>query len=179
MKIEPHAMKLLVKPRKLEPDTMVRLMYKRVPWHKPALQQHLDDPVVEHVHVYRLDQEHYLTNLPRGKYIVCGEAQSKGEVFQANCFETSIDRLDNNELQGGVVAVIAVALLIVFCVVVYAIYHRVVSAKRRDSERILQEKVAKFAKKEKKIYEDQLHDVPVFAVTYQDLTEPYEERCIM
>lgn len=135
MKIEPHAMKLLVKPRKFEPDTMVRLMYERVPRNKPALQRHLDDPVIEYVHVYRLDQEHYLTNLPMGKYIVCGEAQINGEVFQANCFETSIDRLDNNMLQGGVIAVIAVALLIVFCVIVYAIYHRLVLSKRKDIER--------------------------------------------
>jgi len=179
MKIEPHAMKLLVKPRKFEPDTMVRLMYERVPRDKPALQQHLDDPVIEYVHVYRVEQEHYLTNLPMGKYIVCGEAQINGEVFQSNCFETSINRLDNNMLQGGVIAVIAVALLIVFCVILYAIYHRVVVSKKKDMERILQEKVAKFAKKEKEIYEKELYEVPVFAVTYPDPTEPYEERCIM
>jgi len=39
---------------------------------------------------------------------------------------------------------------------------------------MLQEKVAKFAMKEKELY-----DVPVFAVTYPDPTIPYEERCIM
>jgi len=110
-------------------------MYERVPRNKPALQQHLDDPVIEYVHVYRLEQEHYLTDLPMGKYIVCGEAQINGEVFQANCFETIITRLDNNMLQGGVIAVIAVALLIVFCVIIYAIYHRVARAKRKDTER--------------------------------------------
>jgi len=38
--------------------------------------------------------------------------------------------------------------------------------------RILQEKVAKFAMKEKEIYEKELYDVPVFAVTYPDPTEP-------
>ena len=31
-----------------------------------------------------------------GKYIVCGEAHKEGHVIQANCFETVIDRLDNN-----------------------------------------------------------------------------------
>ena len=31
-----------------------------------------------------------------GKYIVCGEAHKEGHVVQANCFETVIDRLDNN-----------------------------------------------------------------------------------
>jgi len=135
MKIEPHAMRLLVKPRKFEPHTMVRLMYERVPRNKPALQQHLDDPVIEYIHLYRLDQEYYLNDLPMGKYIVCGDAQINGHVFQSNCFETVIDRLDNNMLQGGVIGVIAVALLIVFAVIVYAIYHRLVLSKRKDTER--------------------------------------------
>jgi hypothetical protein len=38
--------------------------------------------------------------------------------------------------------------------------------------RMLQEKVAKFARKEKEIYEKELYDVPVFAITYPDPTEP-------
>ena len=38
----------------------------------------------------------YLQDLPMGKYIVCGEAHKEGHVVQANCFETVIDRLDNN-----------------------------------------------------------------------------------
>ena len=38
-------------------------------------------------------------------------------------------------LQGGVIGVIAVALLIVFAVIVYAIYHRLVLSKRKDTER--------------------------------------------
>jgi len=172
MKIEPHAMKLLVKPRKFEPNTMVRLMYERVPRNKPALHQHLDDPVIEYIHIYRVDQEHYLTNLPMGKYIVCGDAQVDGKVFQSNCFETSIDRLDNNTLQGGVIAIIAIALLIVFCVIVYAIYHRMVISKEKDVERRLQEKVAKLASKENASFEKD-------AITYPDLNEPFEERCIM
>ena len=37
-----------------------------------------------------------LQDLPMGKYIVCGEAHKEGHVVQANCFETIIDRLDNN-----------------------------------------------------------------------------------
>ena len=38
----------------------------------------------------------YFQDLPMGKYIVCGEAHKEGHVVQANCFETVIDRLDNN-----------------------------------------------------------------------------------
>ena len=38
----------------------------------------------------------YFQDLPMGKYRVCGEAHKEGHVVQANCFETVIDRLDNN-----------------------------------------------------------------------------------
>ena len=34
----------------------VRLMYKRVPRNKPALMEHLDDPIIEYIQLYRLDQ---------------------------------------------------------------------------------------------------------------------------
>ena len=71
-------------------------MYERVSRNKPALQQHLDDPVIEYIHLRHIDQVHYLSDLPRGKYIVCGDATVHGKVFQSNCFETVIDRLDNN-----------------------------------------------------------------------------------
>ena len=80
----------------------VRLMYKRVPMNKPAHIRNLDDPIVEYIHLYRPDQEHFLINLPRGKYIVCAdytmtEAHSgKKVVLQHDCFETTVDRLDNN-----------------------------------------------------------------------------------
>ena len=77
-------------------------MYKRVPMNKPAHIRNLDDPIVEYIHLYRPDQEHFLINLPRGKYIVCAdytmtEAHSGQKVvLQHDCFETTVDRLDNN-----------------------------------------------------------------------------------
>ena len=67
LKIEPHALDLLVRPRIFVPGTMVRteaiisyfifhkfwlfstqvrLMYERVPRNRPPLLQHLEDPVV-------------------------------------------------------------------------------------------------------------------------------------
>ena len=70
-------------------------MYERVPLSKPALPQHLDDPVIEYVPMYRDEQEHRLYNLPVGKYIVCGEALVNGNVFQANCVEAFIDKHAN------------------------------------------------------------------------------------
>jgi len=101
-------------------------MYERVPVSKPALPQNLDDPVIEYVPMFRGEQEHRLYNLPVGKYIICGEAFAKGDVFQANCVEAHVAKHSTKQLQGGVVCVVAIALLIVFVVIVYAIYHRVV-----------------------------------------------------
>jgi len=134
MKIEPHALDLLVKPRQFERGTMVRLMYERVPRNRPPMLQHLDDPVVEYVPLHWPAQHHRLQDLPMGKYIVCGEAHREGKIIQANCFETVIDRLDNNMLQGGVVGVICVAIISIFLVIVYAIYYRLTKNKRRQEK---------------------------------------------
>ena len=62
----------------------VRLMYKRVPRNKPALMQHLDDPIIEYIQLYRLDQEHFLSNLPMGKYIVCADYTVRGVIVQVS-----------------------------------------------------------------------------------------------
>lgn len=179
MKIQPHSMKLLIKPSIFYPNTKVQLQYERVRHTRPPLLHHLDNPVKEIVNLYKEYQEHELSNLPVGKYIVCGDAQINGQVFQKNCFETTINKLDNNQLQSGVIAVIAVALLIVFGVIVYAVFHKVIVSKRQGKERELQEKVDQFARREKERHEKQLLESPVIAVTYPDPNEPYEERCIM
>ena len=59
---------------------------------------HLDDPVTEVVRLARPSITHTLTDLPMGKYIVCGEAHEGGSdtPYQTSCFETRIERLDNN-----------------------------------------------------------------------------------
>eukprot|EP00090_Calanus_glacialis_P039325 TRINITY_DN68468_c0_g1_i1.p1 TRINITY_DN68468_c0_g1~~TRINITY_DN68468_c0_g1_i1.p1 ORF type:complete len:385 (-),score=80.79 TRINITY_DN68468_c0_g1_i1:51-1205(-) len=125
-KIDPFSITVLVKPKTFGIYTMVRLMYERVPVSKPALLQNLDDPVIDYVPMYRGEQEHRLYNLPVGKYIICGEAFAKGTVFQANCVEARVQKHSTKQLQGGVLCVVAIALLVVFVVIVYAIYHRVV-----------------------------------------------------
>ena len=100
MDTQPHSMSLMVKPRDYKPDTMVRLLYERVPVHRQPIMQHLDDPVIEYIPLTRRVQSHDLTELPMGKYIVCGEAMLHGEVYQASCFETRIKMLDNNSQLG-------------------------------------------------------------------------------
>jgi len=124
MAIKPNSMRLLVKPKTLDVHSMVRLMYKRVPRNKAPHRKHLDDPIIEIVPLYRYDQEHYIHDLPRGKYIVCGDHSIQDVIVQHNCFETIIDRLDNNELQGGVVCIIALAILVFLSCNCYAVYHR-------------------------------------------------------
>jgi len=104
-----------------KPDTMVRLLYERVPAHRQPVLQHLDDPVIEYVQLTRRVQSHLLTELPMGKYIVCGEAMLHGVVYQASCFETRIERLDNNTLQSGVKVLIVMAILAVTLVILYAV----------------------------------------------------------
>ena len=58
---------------------------------------HLDDPVLEYIPLIRTSQTYMLMDLPKGKYIVCGEAMDQGgEVYQESCFETQIRRQDTN-----------------------------------------------------------------------------------
>ena len=96
METAPHSMSLMIKPRDYKPDTMIRLLYERVPLDKGPFMLHLDDPVIVFIPLMRRAQSYTLSELPMGKYIVCGEAMVMGEVYQASCFETRIERLDNN-----------------------------------------------------------------------------------
>jgi len=122
----PNSMTVMVSPKKFRPDIMVRLLYERVPLHRKPFVQHLDDPVIEYYPMIREAQTYTLAELPRGKYIVCGEAMTKeGEIMQASCFETQISRRDDNSLQNGVKAMIVIAFVVVALVVVYAILYQV------------------------------------------------------
>ena len=90
IEIGPHSMWLMVKVRSLQPETMVRLLYERVPQNLPPLLQHLDDPVIEFIHLTISPHSHHLTELTMGKYIVCGEAMVKGDIYQTSCLETRL-----------------------------------------------------------------------------------------
>ena len=88
-------MTIMMKPNKMEPQSKVRLLYERVPIHRLPNRTHLDHPVMDFVPIIRNSQTYVLNNLPRGKYIVCGEALDQGgHVFQESCFEAKISKED-------------------------------------------------------------------------------------
>ena len=70
----PHSMTLLIKTLDYKANTMIRLLYERVPVNKGPFMLHLDDPVIEVIPLMRRVETHTLAELPMGKYIVCGEA---------------------------------------------------------------------------------------------------------
>ena len=71
--------------------SQVKLQYERVPHHREAHVHHLDDPVVEYMELVRPLQLHRISGLPRGKYIVCGEAmEQEGRPYQESCFEATV-----------------------------------------------------------------------------------------
>ena len=92
---KPHSMSLLVKPTYYYPNTMIRLLYERVNVRRKLGMAHLTDPVIEFLPMQKEIERCDLTELPRGRYIVCGEAMVKGEVFQASCCEINIDRIQH------------------------------------------------------------------------------------
>ena len=64
--------------------------------HRQPFINHLDDPVQEYIPLIRTSQTYTLTDLPKGKYIVCGEAMDHmGEVYQESCLETRIKKIEN------------------------------------------------------------------------------------
>ena len=71
----------------------LHLQYERVPQHRQPAMQHLADPVEEYIPLIRTSQTFTITDLPKGKYIVCGEAMDKmGKVYQEGCLETRISQ---------------------------------------------------------------------------------------
>jgi predicted nucleic acid-binding Zn ribbon protein len=84
--------------------------------------EHLDDPVQEYIPLIRMSQTFTISSLPRGKYIVCGEALDKmGDVYQESCLETRIRKRKSKGLQSGVQALIVISMVMVSAGIVYAL----------------------------------------------------------
>ena len=108
--------------------------------HREPAMQHLDDPVQEYIPIIRTSQTFTISGLPRGKYIVCGEALDKmGDVYQESCLETRIRKrkskgemvrvdlivftkiLSLKGIQSGVQALIVISMGMVLAVIIYAL----------------------------------------------------------
>ena len=63
---EPHSMTIMMKPKKMEPESQVRLLYERVPAHRLPNRTHLDHPVMDFVPLIRNSQIYVINDLPRG-----------------------------------------------------------------------------------------------------------------
>ena len=64
--------------------------------HRQPAMNHLADPVEVYIPMIRTMQTYTIFDLPRGKYIVCGEAiDKKGEVYQDSCLETRIIKVES------------------------------------------------------------------------------------
>ena len=92
----------------------------------------------------RTTQTYTIFDLPRGKYIVCGEAMNKvGEVYQESCLETRIRKEKNKGrlliiilmmpmmiklsragLQTGLQALIMVSMVMMVAVIAFALVYK-------------------------------------------------------
>jgi len=179
MNIQPHSMKLMIKPSEFHANTEITLQYERIPQNRQPEKAHSDNPVKETIIMYNHYQEYELSDLPEGKYIVCGNAKAQGSVFQTSCFEATITKLNHSTLQSGVLAVIIVAILIFIFVAVFTVLQKFASSRKKKQEREFKAKVDQFARKEKERQEKSLQENQELALTFPELNEPYEERCIM
>ena len=63
----------------------VRLLYERVPHHYTPDLGKLDNPIVKYIQVFNtsLDVKYTISDLPKGKYIMCAQILDKtGQVFR-------------------------------------------------------------------------------------------------
>ena len=73
----------------------MRLLYERVPHHYTPDLGKLDNPIVKYIQVFNtsLDVKYTISDLPKGKYIMCAQIlDKKGEVFRSECIDFIIQR---------------------------------------------------------------------------------------
>ena len=73
----------------------MRLLYERVPHHYTPDLGKLDNPIVKYIQVFNtsLDVKYTISDLPKGKYIMCAQILDKtGQVFRSECIDFIIER---------------------------------------------------------------------------------------
>ena len=79
-------------------DMYIRLLYERVPYHKPANIAILDSPVI----INFVNSNYTIFDIPRGKYIICVQlcedqnSCDRGDVERSQCVETVVERRDTH-----------------------------------------------------------------------------------
>ena len=94
VELKPHCITVLVKPANFHPNTSVRLMYERVNARRKPHMEFLNDPVIHYMDLIRREHRCDLRELPQGRYIVCAEAIAGQTVFESNCCEVNVERMD-------------------------------------------------------------------------------------
>ena len=67
----------------------MRLLYERVPHHYTPDLGKLDNPIVKYIQVFNtsLDVKYTISDLPKGKYIMCAQILDKiGQVFRYSSY---------------------------------------------------------------------------------------------
>ena len=85
----PFSLSLMI--RNSEPRS--ELLYERVPEHREISIESLYDPVVEFIQMNETEQVKNLTQLPRGRYILCLKGESKKEI---ECTEGRVIRVEGD-----------------------------------------------------------------------------------
>ena len=57
----------------------------------------LSTPVISEVSFPEdISSSHNISNLPRGKYVMCGEVSADGAVYQTGCSEIFVEKIKSN-----------------------------------------------------------------------------------
>ena len=119
----------------------VKLLYERVPHHYIPDLGKLENPIVRYITVFNTssDVKYTISDLPKGKYIMCAQIWQDRQVQREECIDFIIERSVNHseyrghfiriskrmklilELQTGVVVLISVSIAFVITVVFYSV----------------------------------------------------------
>ena len=85
----PHSLSLMIRNTKQRSE----LLYERVPEHREISIDSLHDPVVDFIQMNVTEQVKNLTQLPRGRYILCLKGELKEEI---ECIEGRVKRVEGD-----------------------------------------------------------------------------------
>ena len=135
----------------------MRVLYERVPHSYTPDIGRLDSPSELYIQVYNTSQpvKYTITDLPKGKYIMCAQIWQDRQVQREECIDFIIERSVNHseyrghftriskriklilELQTGVVVLISVSIAFVITVVFYSVVHALKNTRAHSEDTFL------------------------------------------